>query len=215
MTDIFNPGYCHTDELRSMGIKYVGKNVSIYRNCTIIGIENISIGDNVRIDGYCSIVAAGSGHVTVGSFVHIASYCFLSAGDGIVMENFSGLSQGVRIYSRTDDYTGKYLTNPTVPEKYTGTTRGLVSLKRHVIIGSGTVILPRVTIEEGSSVGALSLVTKSLDSWSVYAGCPVKRLKNRSKRVLELEKNLMKDLAQQYPDCVVPSTQRGSEDSSD
>ncbi len=36
----------------------------------------------------------------------------LSAGDGIVMEDFSGLSQGVRIYSRTDDYSGKFLTNP-------------------------------------------------------------------------------------------------------
>jgi len=98
-----------------------------------------------------------------------------------------GLSQGVKIYSKTDDYTGKHMTNPMVPERYTGVTGGTVTIGRHGIIGSGSVILPKVTVGEGSSVGALSLVTKSLDPWGVYFGCPVKRLKGRSKGLLELE----------------------------
>jgi galactoside O-acetyltransferase len=113
------------------------------------------------------------------------------------MEDFSGLSQGVRIYGKTSDYSGNYLTNPTVPEKFTCITHGTVILKRHVIIGSGAVILPNVTIGEGSSVGALSLVTKSLDPWGVFFGCPAKRLKGRSRRLLELESELMKEVAQQ------------------
>jgi acetyltransferase-like isoleucine patch superfamily enzyme len=112
-----------------------------------------------------------------------------------VMEDFCGLSQGVRIYTRNDDYTGQALTNPTVPAEYTRVTKGAVILKRHVLIGSGSIVLPGVTIGEGSSVGALSLVTMSLASWGVYFGCPVRRFYDRSKNLLELEREFRRDLA--------------------
>ena len=65
-----------------------------------------------------------------------------------------------------------------------------VSLGRHVIVGSGSVILPGVVVGEGSSVGALSLVTKSLEPWGVFFGAPVRRLKSRSQRLLALEESL-------------------------
>jgi len=191
MHNLFDPGYYDENELKNEGFRSLGTNVKIAKNCTILGLENMSIGDNVRIDGYCSIIAIGECEVRIGSFVHIGAYCLLIGGDGIEMRDFSGLSHGVRIYSRSDDYTGKSLTNPTVPEKFTNITRGRVLLERHVIIGSDTVVLPRVTIGEGSSVGALSLVTKDLASWGVYWGCPAKKLKNRSKKLLELENELM------------------------
>lgn len=187
MENPFDPGYYRDAELAGFGFKSIGSNVQIARNCTIVGLGNISLGSNVRIDGYCSILATGDAEVKLGSYIHIASYCLISAGDGFVMEDFSGLSHGVKIYSRTDDYTGRHLTNPTVPERYKGVTRGAVVLNRHCIVGSGSILLPKVTLGEGTSVGALSLVTKSLDPWGVYFGSPVKRLKARSKRLLELE----------------------------
>jgi galactoside O-acetyltransferase len=197
MKNPFDPGYYTEGELKNAGFKAIGRNVRIAKNCTIIGLENITIGDNVRIDGYCSIIAAGQGWLNIRSFIHIGGYCLLSAGDGIELEDFCGLSHGVRIYSRTDDYTGKHLTNPTVPEKYTGITHGTVTLGRHVIIGSGTVILPKVSIGEGSSVGALSFVHKSLEPWGIFFGCPVQRLKDRSKRLLELEIDLKQEISEQ------------------
>ncbi|RDD82676.1 acyltransferase [Dyella tabacisoli] len=187
--------YMEEGELRSLGFKAVGKNVRIARNNTIAGLENIEIGDNVRIDPYCSIIATGTGWLKIGSYVHIAGYCLLSAGDGIQMDDFSGISQGVHVYSRTDDYTGEALTNPTVPSKYTKVRGGTVHLSRHVIIGSGSVILPQVTIGEGSSVGALSLVTRSLEPWGIYTGTPARKLKARSQKMLTIEKALFDDLA--------------------
>jgi galactoside O-acetyltransferase len=187
MNNPFDSGYFNETELKTFGLKSVGDNVQIAKNCTIVGLSNISIGSNVRIDSYCSIMASGSGWLNIGSYVHVAAYCYLAAGAGINLEDFSGLSQGVRIYSKTDDYTGHHMTNPMVPEKYTGVTQGTVTIKKHVIIGTGSVILPKVTIEEGSAVGALSLVTKKLPSWGVYFGCPVERIKDRSRKLLELE----------------------------
>jgi acetyltransferase-like isoleucine patch superfamily enzyme len=197
MPNPFDPGYYTEHDLKDAGFKRLGRNLRIDKNCTIIGLENIELGDNVRIDSYCTIVAAGNGWLKLGSYIHIGGYCLLSAGSGIHMEDFSGLSHGVKVYSRSDDYTGKYMTNPTVPEKYTGVHQGPVILGRHVIIGCGSVILPNLTIGEGSSVGALSLVSKSLDPWGIYVGCPADKVKDRSNRLLELEAELKRDTAGQ------------------
>jgi acetyltransferase-like isoleucine patch superfamily enzyme len=190
MLNPFDPGYFESDALRLFGFREVGENVRIAKNATLIGLGNISIGSNVRIDGN-AVIAAHSGSIELGSYIHIGGGCFLGCTGGIVLEDFAGLSQGVCIYSGTDDYTGRGLTNPTVPSKYLKPTLGRVVLERHVIVGSGSVVLPGVRIGEGASVGALSLVTKSLDGWGVYFGSPVRRLKSRSKAMLEMEKALL------------------------
>ncbi|MFT5749017.1 MAG: acetyltransferase-like isoleucine patch superfamily enzyme [Ancylomarina sp.] len=194
MNNPFNTGYYTENDLANVGFKSIGYNVKIAKNCTIMGLNNISIGNNVIIDAYCTICAVGDGVLKIGSFVHIGGYCLLSAGDGIFIKDFSGLSQGVKIYSRSDDYTGKYLTNPTIPEKYTGATKGPVILESCVIIGSESIILPNVTIGKGSSVGALSLVSRDLPEWGMFSGRPLRRLGDRSKKLLDLRNELLNDL---------------------
>lgn len=181
------------DELRKMGFKKLGDNVKISRKTSIYGASNISIGSNVRIDDYCCLVASNN-EIILGSYIHIAFFCILMGSGGIEMEDFSGLSSRVSIYSATDDYSGLSLTNPTVPEKFKKIFSGKVTLKKHVIIGTNTTILPNVEIGIGCSVGANSLVTKSLDEWGVYVGTPAKKLKDRSKELLEIEESLHSEL---------------------
>ncbi len=186
----FDPGYYHEDELRDFGFKSVGRDVRVARNCTIIGLENISLGDHVRIDGFTAMIAA-HGAIEIGSHVHITLHCLLAGGGRLVMEDFSGLSQGSRIYTRIDDYSGEHLTGGTVPAEYLGTITAPVTVGRHAIIGAGSTVLPGVTIGEGSAVGANSLVKSDLEPWGVYVGCPVRRVKARSRKLLEMEKKLL------------------------
>ncbi len=178
------------EELNSFNFKSLGKNVKIKRNVGIFFTENVSIGNNVRIDDF-TIIVAGQAGLTIGSYVHIASHCYLAASHGIIMNDFSGLSPGVKIFSGSDDYSGEKLTNPTLPKKYIGGKCGTVTLAKHVIIGAGTTILPECTIGEGTSVGSMSLVNKNLSPWGVYFGCPVRRLKERKKIILDLEKDFL------------------------
>jgi acetyltransferase-like isoleucine patch superfamily enzyme len=183
------------EELKKFKFASVGGNALIKRNVGIYFTENIHIGNNVRIDDNVVIVASNKNTpVKIGNHVHIASNCFLAGSSGIQLMDFSGLAPGVSIFSGTDDYSGKKLTNPTINKNYTGGKNGEVILYKHVIIGANSVILPNVKIQEGTSVGALSLVTKSLDSWGVYFGTPVKKLKNRSKNLLKLEKKFLKNI---------------------
>jgi galactoside O-acetyltransferase len=193
MSHLFDVGYYNEAELMQAGFKAVGLNVKIAKNCTIVGVENISIGNNVRIDAYCTIIAAG-GFVNLGSYIHIGSHSHMSGVGGITMEDFTGLSHGGRIYSGTDDYSGHHLTNPTVSDQYTQTITGHVIFKRHALVGSSSVVLPGVIIGEGAAVGAMSLVTKNLADWTLNAGIPAKKIKDRSKELLKLEKQFLSEV---------------------
>ena len=102
--------------------------------------------------------------------------------------------QDVKVYSKTDDYSGLSLTNPTVSDKYKRTKSGKVIFNEYVVIGAGTVILPNVKIGEGSAVGALSLVSKNLDSWTIYSGNPLMKLTKRSKDLLLKKEEFLNEL---------------------
>ena len=179
-------------ELQELGLKHCGKNVLLSRKVSIYGAGRISIGDNTRIDDFCIL----TGNITIGSNVHIAAFCGLFAGNaGIVLGDFTGVSSRSVIYAESDDYSGLALTNPTFPMEFRKISGGTVILEKHALLGTGCTILPGVTIGEGTSVGSMSLVTKSLDPWSIYVGIPCKRMKDRNKNLLEFEKKYMDSIA--------------------
>lgn len=174
--------------LQEMGFKSLGRDVKISDKAAIYNPELIEIGDYSRIDDFCVV----SGKVSIGRNVHIAVFCNVAGGElGVTLEDFSGLAYGCHVFSQSDDYSGKTLTNPTIPEKFKKILRAPVTLKRHVIVGTCSVVLPGVTVEEGTSIGAMSMVTKTTEPWSVYFGVPAKKLKSRKKDLLLLEQEYL------------------------
>jgi acetyltransferase-like isoleucine patch superfamily enzyme len=186
---VYGGRYLLSAELASLGLRTVGADVQIHSTCIMVGLENISIGDHVRIDAFSSLIA-GNGRIAIGSHVHIAGYGFLSGAEGIEIADFVNVSRGVGIYTRNDDYAGEGLAGPTIPAEFLKQATGPVSLGRHVIVGSGSIVLPGVTIAEGSTVGALSLVKTDLAAWGIYAGVPVRRLRGRSRALLAFDEQL-------------------------
>lgn len=180
------------DEIKKIGFLSVGENVLISDKASFYGASRISIGNNVRIDDFC-VLSAGRGGIEVGSYVHIAVYSLLIGNNKIALSDFSGLSSRVSVYSSSDDYSGKYLTNPTIPSEFTNVTHADVYIGKHVIIGSGSVVLPGVRLNQGVAVGALSLITKDCEEFGIYAGNPAKKIKNRKRDLLELEAKLLKN----------------------
>lgn len=178
------------DVLETMGFAHVGKNVLISAKASIYNCAQISIGNHVRIDDFC-VLAAGMGGIGIGDYVHIAVASTLIGAGKITLSNFSGLSSRVSVYSSSDDYTGRFMTNPTVADEYKAVVHKDVFLGKHVIVGSGSVILPGVSAEEGVAIGALSLVTKNCKAFGVYAGNPARRIKERKQDLLALEKKFL------------------------
>ena len=180
--------FLEDQELELLGFRYVGKNVKISDRASIYSPERISIGDNSRIDDFCVL----AGEINLGRNVHIAAFNNLSAGRAkITMGDFSGLAFGCHIVAQSDDYSGETMTNPTVPAKFKQERSSPVHIGRHVILGTGTIVLPGVEIGEGVSSGAGTLFTKSVDPWSVYIGNPARKFKSRSKTLLDLEEQYL------------------------
>ena len=178
------------EAIEALGFASVGENVQISDRASFYGLSRIALGNNVRIDDFC-VLSAGVGGISVGNHVHIAVYSSLIGAGKISLSDFCNISSRVAIYSSNDDYSGVTMTNPTVPSEYTGVTHADVFLDKHVIVGSGSVILPGVTLEEGVAVGALCLVHKRCEAFGIYAGNPARRIKERKRDLLELEQRFM------------------------
>jgi acetyltransferase-like isoleucine patch superfamily enzyme len=183
--------YYSSEELIHIGLKSFGKNVFISNKCSIYNAQNIIIGDNVRIDDFC-VLSAGIGGMRIGSFIHIGVYTSLIGAGKITLMDFSNISSKVAIYSSNDDYSGDFMTNPMVPIELTNVKHEDVIIQEHVIIGSGSVILPGTILEIGSAIGALSLVFGCVPKFQIFAGTPAHFIKNRSKKLINIEKENFK-----------------------
>ncbi|MEG4492373.1 acyltransferase [Microcoleus sp. D3_18_C4] len=182
-----------TNQAYKLELAQVGQDVIIWPQAKIVSPEVIAIGDSVIIDDFVFIMGGKS--TQIGSFVHIASFTSITGGGELVMEDFTGLSGGVRVYTGNEDYSGGCLTNPSVPEPYRLPTRSFVHIKKHALVGANTVILPGVVIGEGAAIGANSLLTKDCEPWKIYFGSPAKAIKTRPQdKILELEAHLRQDL---------------------
>ncbi|UXZ54260.1 acyltransferase [Halomonas sp. 7T] len=182
--------YLNHNELNALGLKEFGNNVLISDKASIYNPSKIKIGSNVRIDDFC-ILSAGEDGIEIKNYIHIAAYVSLIGAGKIIVDDFCGISSRVSIYSSNDDYSGEFLTNPMVPDQFKNVTSKEVNIGKHVIIGSGSIVLPGVTLEEGVAIGALSLVTTKCEAFGIYAGQPAKRIKERKQCLKKLEKKLL------------------------
>jgi dTDP-4-amino-4,6-dideoxy-D-glucose acyltransferase len=181
----------YTDaELKSFGFAGLGRNVLISEKASIYNASKIVIGDHTRIDDFV-ILSAGEDGFEIGRHVHIACYVSLIGKARITLDDFTGISSRTAIYSSNDDYSGRFLTGPTVPDEFRNVTNGPVHVGRHVIVGAFSCILPGVTVGACSAIGAYSLVNRNVPEGVLAAGVPAKVLKERSRELLELERELI------------------------
>lgn len=65
-------------------------------------------------------------------------------------------------------------------------TGGKVMFKKYSQIGTHCVVFPNITIDEGSVVGANSLVNCNWEPWSINFGVPAIKKKIRRKYLVSL-----------------------------
>lgn len=183
-------GYYSRDELFAFGFAEIGDNVLVSRKASIYGANNIRIGHDVRIDDFCFLV----GKITLGNYIHLAPYVSIhgTGGGSVTMEDFTALSSGTAVYAASDDYSGNSFTNPTVGEEYEKIIRSDILIEKHAIAGLHSVILPNSHLAEGVALGAMCLISGETEPWSIYVGVPGRKLKDRKKELLILEREFLK-----------------------
>ena len=170
-------------ELEKIGFERIGTNCRVDNTVLIIGAGNIQLGCNVRIDAF-SLLTTSQGKIQIGDDVHISNSVSIFGNGGLEIGTGAGVSSGARIFTESDDYSGNYLSNPTIAPKYRNVHSAKIKIGDHALIGANSVVLPGVNIGEHSSVGALSLVNRSLNSFIVVSGVPARKIADRNKEEL-------------------------------
>jgi acetyltransferase-like isoleucine patch superfamily enzyme len=167
-------------------IARVGRGFHVCRGAQIQGGRFITIGDGfiagqlLWIEAvreyagahYEPIIEIGS-HVTCSQSVHIAANTCVTIGDGVMF--------GSRIHV-TDHGHGRYQGDEQDSPNLRPTLRRLapgkpVRIASHVWLGDGVVVLPGVTIGEGTIVGANSVVSRDLPAGVIAVGSPAAPIK--------------------------------------
>ncbi len=161
-------------------LKHIGDDVFIAPTVIIKRPHLVSIGNHVAIDHGVYITTQAE----IGDYIHISPYITVIGGEKskLIIQDFATIAAGTRIIAGSDSFLGHGFTSVTVPDKYRdNVTFSTIKISRFAGIGTNVVIMPGITIAEGSVVGANSLVTKDTEPWTIYVGTPAKPVKIRPK----------------------------------
>ncbi|APB34912.1 putative transferase acetyltransferase [Gloeomargarita lithophora Alchichica-D10] len=140
----------------------IGDHSWIANNCYIAPGEGctISIGHRTTLQPRSQII----GDVTIGDDVLIAPNCLLSSGT-----HMYDYIPELKIREQDRKYCENNSNGYSNP----------IKIGNDCWLGVNSVILPGVTIGEGSVIGANAVVTKDVEPYSVVGGVPAKLIKKR------------------------------------
>lgn len=170
--------------------------VTIYPTSKIIGREHLKIGSHVIVDDGC-FLSVGPGS-SIGSYTHIAYGASVLGQGQFSLGDFGSVAAGARIYTAGDDLRGGALVNPTVPTKYRNAYRAAVSVGKHAVVATNSVVMAGCEIGEGAILGACSYLKPNsvVPAYEVWVGCPARKIGTRDKEgVQRREKELLSEAA--------------------
>jgi acetyltransferase-like isoleucine patch superfamily enzyme len=174
----------NTSDYRSFGIDFFIHETAIIKHPSMF-----DIGSHTAIDNGVTI----STELIMGDYIHIAPYVVVIGGNKskLILNDFSFVASGTKIVCGSEDYTGGGLVGPTIPEEYRDLTYSTVTFEKYAGCGVNCVIMPGITLAEGSVIGANSVVTKDTEPWTIYIGSPAKPVKIRNKeKIIEYASKL-------------------------
>ena len=133
-------------------MKFLGKTARISYKVKITAAENISIGERTHITN--NVILNGRGGIIIGNDVLVGYQTIIMTS----MRNYS---------------------DPNVPIRLQGSQLKPVCIGNDVWIAARVMILPGVTVGEGSVIGSGAVVTKDIPEYTVVAGVLAKVIGRR------------------------------------
>jgi len=156
----------------------LGEDVIISKNAEFTRPELCVIGNHVAIDSgfYCTTM------LKIGDYVHISPHVAVIGGKrtGLFIKDFCFISVGAKMVCGSEKFYGDGLIGPLIPDAYKDTQiLEPIHLQAFSGVCANSVVLPGVTMAEGSILGANSLLKHNTEPWTIYAGSPARPIKAR------------------------------------
>jgi len=140
-------------------------------------LETFEIGDGVYVGAQCYIQGRFDGTTKIGNHVWIGPQAYFDARD-LILEDYVGWGPGAKVLGSS--HTALPVDVPIIR---TDLEIRPVRVREGADIGTGSILLPGVTIGKGSIVGAGAVVTRDVPAFAIVAGVPARfvRWRDRSK----------------------------------
>lgn len=161
--------------------KKIGFDVRIDDSAQITRPELVELGNHISIDMGVYLTV----NAKIGDYIHIAPHVCIIGGAiaTLIMEDFSAIAAGSKIVCASDDFTKGFLC-PFIPIEYRNVINKPIIFKRFAALGVNSVVMPGITLAEGSVLGANSLLTQDTEPWTIYVGSPAKPIKMRDSELV-------------------------------
>ena len=153
--------------------KKKGSNVNLEIGVEITGFKNIELGDNIHFGRYSSI-NANDGKIKIGNNVGVNYNTNINASNNGLIEIGDNVTFGQNIVIRASDHEYK---NTDIPIADQGHTGGKIIIGNDVWVGANTVITRNTNIGSHCIINAGSVVTRDVESNSIFGGNPAKLIK--------------------------------------
>jgi len=161
-------------------LRKCGEDVYISNNVEIRRPNLVEIGSHVAIDSGFYLTTAA----TIGNYIHIGPYASCIGGAKAILElgDFSSIAAGARLIVLGDEHLGVGLVGAMIPEPYKDkVVGGKIRIEKFAAVGTNSIVMPGVTMSEGSVLGAGSLLNQDTEPWTIYVGTPARAIKIREK----------------------------------
>jgi galactoside O-acetyltransferase len=161
------------------GLKYEGVGTTIHEPVILLKPHVIALGDFSRVDGFCKL--EGGEGITLGKWVHCASYAHLNIGGGrLVAGDGVSFASGCRVISGGNTPDGLTM-SAAAPIYRQVIERKTTRFEDNSCVLTGAVILGGVTLHEGAVAAAGSVVTHDIPAWEIWAGNPARKIAERKR----------------------------------
>lgn len=178
-------------------LRKMGENVWIGCGVKILNPQNVSLGDHVRINDHCTLMArsergisldegaslqygvymdteGAGGYIEIGKRAYIGTGCCLFGHKGLEIGDDTLFAQNITITPFSHIFE-----DPNIPIIKQGGHSRKVTIGRDCYLGKNVCVLYSADIGDGSVVGSGSVVVKPLPPFSVAVGVPARVIRQR------------------------------------
>lgn len=140
--------------------------------------SKIVVGAKSVIDSFVKVKpAGGSGDLVLGTHVYVNAGCVFYTGNGVTVGNHVSIAANCTFAPTNHAYEKR---DRLIQQQGFNPSKGGIVIGDDVWIGANCVLLDGTVIEDGVVVGAGSVVRGRLEQYTVYAGCPLKKVGQRT-----------------------------------
>ncbi|MBU2623741.1 MAG: hypothetical protein KKD92_15640 [Proteobacteria bacterium] len=159
--------------------KYCHENVTIFEPLVIVAPEMIEIAEGARLDSFIKL--EGGQGLSVGKYVHIASFCHINIGGGkVILGDYSAFASGAKILAGSNKMDGISM-SASAPKEIQVVEKYTTVIGPYAFVSTNAVIMYGINIGEGAVIAAGAVVTKDVPPYEVWAGIPAIKINNRRK----------------------------------